>query len=507
MKNYAINEIERMLSPRDQKLLNELKPYFNQEELLAIDKLSIRIYGILRKFGDISSRKVLVAYGGGKDSSYTVAFVRLLQLRVLEKYGETFIMRVGSMRHGGVPQAVLMNIDRVYRRLGLLDDERAELWIIDHNHVSEFDRDLPMPKEVLDINRVDILMNGHRTAGDGRPTFCNSCNLSVANFYGLACWHNGGVDIVFTGDSKEEQKQYYKWIMGMGGHIGLDVKELRSKGFHGLLKILNNIGQRYFYEMFGAGFEDECQKRGIAFGDSAKLPEFVTIYDDVSYRVEDHWPLISDFLGFEFDELAFSFTESDCANPALMAHLRGLKAQHVEGTDYYTGIRQYLQLAKHLMNKKEIPRELQALVLNRYKDEDGIDQVRKKITDFAWQAFCLTESNMISMVSTPLVNQGEFLSAWIEKHHSDLRSKIDKIRELLDSNAAPLSSEIALVEELEAIVGLPLKKMRSLYNNTRVDFGNKGTMVSLIRWDDPHKHTIKIVDRNNQEIEEEISGR
>lgn len=49
--------------------------------------------------------------------------------------------------------------------------------------------------------------------------------------------------------------------------------------------------------------------------------------------------------------------------------------------------------------------------------------------------------------------------------------------------------------------------MRSLYNNTRVDFGNKGTMVSLIRWDDPHKHTIKIVDRNNQEIEEEISGR
>jgi hypothetical protein len=190
-----------------------------------------------------------------------------------------------------------------------------------------------------------------------------------------------------------------------------------------------------------------------------------------------------------------------------MAHLRGLKAQHVEGTDYYTGIRQYLQLAKHLMNKKEIPRELQALVLNRYKDEDGIDQVRKKITDFAWQAFCLTESNMISMVSTPLVNQGEFLSAWIEKHHSDLRSKIDKIRELLDSNAAPLSSEIALVEELEAIVGLPLKKMRSLYNNTRVDFGNKGTMVSLIRWDDPHKHTIKIVDRNNQEIEEEISGR
>jgi hypothetical protein len=507
MNNEAIKDEVRLLSRRHQELLEKLLPYFNEEEMAAINKLSTKIYNILSKAGQVSTRKVLVAYGGGKDSSYTVAFVRLLQLRMLEKYGETFIMRVGSMRHGGVPQAVMDNIDRVYRHLELYEDDRAELWVIDHNHVSSFKRDLPMPKEVLDINRTDILMNGHRTAGDGRPTFCNSCNLSVANFYGLACWHEGGVDVVFTGDSKEEQRQYYKWIMGMGSHIGLDIREHRSKGFHGLLKILNDIGQKYFHEMFGPGFEDECQKREIAFGDSATLPEFVTIYDDVSYRVDDHWPLITDFLGFEFDELAFSFTESDCANPALMAHLRGLKAAHVEGTDYYTGIREYLQLATQLMSKKEIPDELQEIVLQRYKDKDAIDKIREKITAFAWQSFGLSETNMIAMVSTPLVNKGLYLESWLRRNHPSLLPRLPEIIDLIAAREMSRLENLALVDELEAIVGLPLRQMQSLYGNTRVDFGDRGTVVSLIRWDDPHKQTIKFVDKNNQEIEEEISGR
>jgi hypothetical protein len=30
---------------------------------------------------------------------------------------------------------------------------------------------------------------------------------------------------------------------------------------------------------------------------------------------------------------AFSFTESDCANPTLMAHLRGLKCERLYGRD------------------------------------------------------------------------------------------------------------------------------------------------------------------------------
>lgn len=507
MNNDTIKDDGRALGDKDRELLNKLLPYFNDEELSAIDKLSSKLNTILSSSAPVSSRRVLVAYGGGKDSSYTVAFVRLLQLKMLERYGETFIMRVGSMRHGGVPQAVMDNIDRVYCRLELYGDDRAELLVIDHNHVSTFERDLPMPQEVLDINRTDILMNGHRTAGDGRPTFCNSCNLSVANFYGLACWYDGGVDVVFTGDSKEEQRQYYKWIMGMGSHIGLNIREHRSKGFHGLLQILNDIGQKYFHEMFGPGFEDECRKREIAFGNSEQLPEFVTIYDDVSYRVDDHWPLISEFLGFEFDDLAFSFTESDCANPALMAHLRGLKAAHVERTDYYTGIFEYLQLATQLMKKKEIPGELQELVLKRYKDKDAIDRIKAKITEFAWQAFRLSEANMIAMVSTPFVNKGQYLEQWLSQNHKDLLPCIEELRTILEGGDVNSQERRTLVSGLEDIIGLPLKQMQSLYHNTRVDFSDKGTVVSLIRWDDPHKQTIRFVDKNNREVEEEISGR
>src|SRR5690348_10474603 len=44
----------------------------------------------------LQRNKVLVAYGGGKDSTYTVAFVRLMQLLLHGIHGDTFRMRVAT---------------------------------------------------------------------------------------------------------------------------------------------------------------------------------------------------------------------------------------------------------------------------------------------------------------------------------------------------------------------------------------------------------------------------
>lgn len=55
------------------------------------------------------------------------------------------------------------------------------------------------------------------------------------------------------------------------------------------------------------------------------------VHDLVGSDIEQRWPLLTEFLGFRFDDLAFHFSESDCANPLLMAHMRGLQAQYVRG--------------------------------------------------------------------------------------------------------------------------------------------------------------------------------
>ena len=154
----------------DSMLQTKLLSFFSLKEIAGIDLLANRL---VRKYGvdGLSSRTLLVAYGGGKDSTYTVAFLRAVQLRLANEHGSTFMLRSATMRHAGVPKAVMENIDRVYRRLDMLEDDRVELLVNDLDQVRPFHVDLPFPESLRSINRRDILLNGHRTQGDGRPTW------------------------------------------------------------------------------------------------------------------------------------------------------------------------------------------------------------------------------------------------------------------------------------------------------------------------------------------------
>jgi hypothetical protein len=179
-----------------------LRAALAREQLEGATRCAVRLYAELRDREHLERNTVLIAYGGGKDSSYMLAFVRLVQLIIHRIYGRTFRMRVATNRHAGMPRAVMENIDRVYRALGLFGDPDCELLVIDGDRVSVFDVDLPQSPDVVRRNRTDILMTGHRTGGDARPTFCNACNLSMVNSFGLAAGYDGGVDLIVTGDSR-----------------------------------------------------------------------------------------------------------------------------------------------------------------------------------------------------------------------------------------------------------------------------------------------------------------
>jgi hypothetical protein len=137
-------------------------------------RCAARLQDALPHRDDLHRNLVLVAFGGGKDSAYTVAFVRAMQLILHRVHGSTFRMRVATNRHAGMPRAVMENIHRPYEALRLYDDPGCELLLIDGNEVSRFDVDSPQREPVVRRNRLDILMTGHRTFGDGRPSFCNA---------------------------------------------------------------------------------------------------------------------------------------------------------------------------------------------------------------------------------------------------------------------------------------------------------------------------------------------
>jgi hypothetical protein len=458
---------------------------------------------------------VLVAFGGGKDSAYTLAFVRAMQLILFRAHGTTFRLRVATNRHAGMPRAVMDNIDRAYRALGVTDDPDCEPLLVDGDEVTRFDVDTPQRDDVVRRNRLDILMTGHRTFADGRPTFCNACNLSVANSFGLTAAYGEGADVIITGDSEREQRQYSLWIHRLARRVGVPTAGRAGRGPRGLggvLSQLDAIARSYFADIHGAEGA-EAQARRVMADVPARL-RFFSIYSDTAYDAGDHMELLTGFLGFRFDDIAFSFTESDCGNPALMAHLRGLKCERVFGRSYAEGLAEYVAFALDLMRKKDFPPELVELMRSRYAGPDAVAAMRHAAAEYARQTFGLDDTQLVCLVYSPFADEGAGLSRFLSREHPALVERVDDIHALLaggpepDPAGAPAAPDLAA--ELERISGLSPRQLTVLYRGAVRRPSGEGGMevIDQVLEGDPHKTVIRTQHSpDGPYVLEQISGR
>jgi len=488
-----------------------------------------RLLDALPERADLPRNLVLVAFGGGKDSAYMLAFVRAMQLCLHRAHGNTFRLRGATNRHAGMPHAVMRNIDRVYRALLLDEDPDCELLLIDGDQVSSFDVDLPQRDSVVHRNRLDILMTGHRTQGDGRPTFCNACNFSVVSSFGLAASYGGGADVIITGDSQQEQRQYALWVSRLArrlepargsqpaasaagaepaGRVTTAGRAGARNGFGRLLSSIDGIARSYFADIHGPDATDLIAARRV----HAEVPDrlqFFSIYSDTHYAAGRHMDLLTDLLGFEFDDLAFSFTESDCGNPALMAHLRGLRCERVFQRSYAEGLHEYAAFAFDLMRKKDFPPELVELMGGRYEGADAVTRMRGTVADYAQETFGLGEEQLVCMVWSPFAENGKALQDFLAAEHPGLADRAGDVHTMLAVDAPDDASDPRLVDELERISGLSLANLRVLYRRpVRRPAGGGTGVIDAVLEGDPHKAVIRTQHtRNGPSTFEQISGR
>ncbi|WFE66516.1 hypothetical protein [Micromonospora sp. WMMD714] len=486
-------------------VLADLRKALPERDVPAVEECATRLYESLPYQDDLARNTVMVAYGGGKDSAYAVAFVRAVHLALAERHGDTFRLRVVTMRHGGMPYQVMLNIDRSYQALGLYDDPRVELLLVEGQQVRPFERDRPMPHRLIEFNRTDMLMSGHRSYGDGRATFCNACNLNVASSFGVAARHGDGVDLIITGDSPQEQRDYALWIRKLSREAGVKPADSR-KGFKGTLETLNGLAIAYFREIHGADDVDRIQERAVVSDVPATL-QFFSIYDYTSYASGAHWRLLSDFLHFVFDEVAFNFTESDCANPLIMAHLRGLRTERVYQRSYREGVGQYVDFALGLMRRKNFPEHLVEEMRLRYDTEEGIERTRRTATEYAEDAFGLTTTQLVCMVYSPFAAGATHLHEFLAGEHPDLLMDEDGIRAVLAG-----SDNRTLVPRLERISGLSVNDLRVLHDGVlwspRTDVSDQARVLQRVMTTDPHQKVIT-AKRNpaGDEMVDRVAGR
>ena len=486
-----------------QQVLQRLMSYFTRAERIALQLLIQRLIVAAGGIERIGEFKVMVAHGGGKDSSYTLAFLRAAQLSIAGRSPATFNLRVATLRHSGVTATVMHNIHRSYSALFVYDDPRVELLMVDNKHVRPFNHRLPMSELNRDINRRNLLMSGHLTAGDGRATFCNGCYLSMADFYERSSAWDKGVDALVSGESPREQKQYMTWLLRATEKPERTWVGGRALEFDEAVKTCHDLGLDYYRELYGEALV-EPEGPAISRSSRSTAPMLVSVYDLVGRDLEERWPLLTEFLGFQFDDLAFHFSESDCANPLLMAHMRGLQAQYVRGLSYEGGIGEYLQLAAAMMRRKRMPARLVEQAMGAYDSDEKLLDRRALASAYAQEAFGLSEVQLTCLLFAPFVNRGHGLEQFLRSCHPGMLVALPDLHKALSGQGVPEQ----IWQWLGEVSGLTPTLLGDLYTRAQVDFSGVSSLIARVRASDPDKYRIDIVNPDNGEVFKEVlSGR
>jgi hypothetical protein len=162
----------------------------------------------------------------------------------------------------------------------------------------------------------------------------------------------------------------------------------------------------------------------------------------------------------------------------------------VQGRSYAAGIAEYLELAEHLMRRKEMPESLITMALDRYRDAAAVAERRRVASRYAEDAFALTEEQLACLVSSPFTDRGAALGPYLERCHPERAADLDRLHAVLRGDA----TDPAVTTWLESVSGLLLRHLQALYRSARLAPSRPDTLIARVLVDDPHKKAVRTVD-------------
>lgn len=478
----------------DKILLNRLVKAIGIKECKRANNFANYIIKEARKKDlAINNVNILLGYGGGKDSSWALVFTRLTQLICRELLGATFRLQIITMVHLGAPKETLKNINLVFNKLGLLADKRVICKYFCYNSISNFSKNYKIQKFKKTLLREDILMAGHLSQGNPRPTFCYTCNLHMLSAF--ISQIKKDTHFIITGDSNNEIGNYKLWIKSI-----LNKLNFNSCSFLSILKKkdkIKNLWSCFFRGVLPSNLI-KPQNRYPKFNiNDLSSVSFLPVFNFTDYESKNYLSIFKKFLKFDFSKDALNFTESDCRHPLLMCHLHGIKTE-IKGGRYSRGINEYLKFVTSLMKNKGFTDELINKSLSKYNSSKNIIKMRKIAESYSLKSLGIAKNQLICMVYSPIVNRGARLEKYLKNTAPSYLKEKDKIRDYL-SGKGKLESDIKKFLFLRT--GLNDKQLKFLFSQ---DDNNK--ILKAFSFKDPYVKKIKNKCFKNKR-ENIISGR
>jgi hypothetical protein len=439
------------------QVLQRLLSFFSRAERTALQLMIQRLVvaaGGMERIGDY---KVLAIQSGSRDSCYTLALLRAAQLSIAGRAPATFQLRVASLRLNDANPLALENIHRSYSALFLYDDPRVEVLMVDDREVLPFSHLAPISETGREANRFNLLLVGHRRTWNEPLDLWDYGHLANGEFIGQIARWDSGVDAFVSGDTPRQQKQFLDGLKRAAIKVRLHVPHHNETGYVQLFGLLDELGNDC-YRAFYPEYAQDAWRPAEQF-EACRRTTFVDVNDMLVSNLEERWPLLTEFLGFQSDELAAQLSDNEYVSPSISAHIRGLQACFVHGRSYEAGIVEYLQRALVMMRRKRLPERLCEQVMEAFGTPEMLSDQRAQASTEAQKKLGLSEAQLLCLLFSPFVEHGAGLERFLRQCHPGMIVAMPDLHRAMQGNPAPEQ----VLQWMVDVSGLPVSLIGRLY--------------------------------------------
>ncbi|MDB5997544.1 MAG: hypothetical protein JWP42_4680 [Pseudomonas sp.] len=445
-----------------QQILQRLLNFFSRAERTALQLMIQRLVVAAGGMEFIGNYKVLAIQSGSRDSCYTLALLRAAQLSIAGRAPATFQLRVATLRMNGTSATALENIHRSCSALFLYDDPRVEVVMVDNREVLPFNHLAPISDSGREAGRLNLLMVGHRRVWSGPVDLWDDGYLAAGEFYGQIARWNNGVDALVSSDTPRQQKQFIEGLKRAAIKAGLTTSTHNETGFDELFLVLDELGSDC-YRAFYAGQGQAAWRPAEQF-ETCRRTTFIDLHDMLVSNLEERWPLLTEFLGFQPDELSAQLRDNEFVSLSISAHVRGLQACFVGGRSYEEGVAEYLQRSLVLMRRKQLPERLCEQAVEAFGNPARQSEQRALAAAEAQQALGLSEAQLVCLLFAPFVERGAALERFLRQCHPGMLVAMPDLHRAMQGHAVPEQ----IMQWMVDVSGLPVSLIGKLYRMENV---------------------------------------
>jgi hypothetical protein len=224
-----------------------------------------------------------------------------------------------------------------------------------------------------------------------------------------------------------------------------------------LFTLLDELGSDSYRVLYPG--DDRAAWRPAEHFEACRRTTYIDIHDLLVSNLEERWPLLTEFLAFQPDELSAQLRDNDYASLSVCAHLQGLQACFVHARSYESGVADYLQWALVMMRRKQLPRRLGEQAVAAFGNPATSAEQRARAAAEAQKSFGLSEAQLVCLLFAPFSAKGAALERFLRQCHPGMLVALPDLHRAMQGN--PVPEQIA--QWMVDVSGLPVSLIGTLY--------------------------------------------